>query len=209
MTDAYVSRAPSRVVASEDFADPTAMANYLMQSVPHWFEAVVEDRQMFDQLWDQYSAVHGKPWDPIRIVQFMHLMKVANAAPAGEYGEFGSHKGFMTRVIYKLMDPAHTLYSFDTFEGFAKADIEVEKQIYAMTGKKEIFSRLLLKPWRTMLAMANGRRTSRQSKAGFPNRSRAMKISRGALFISISTFISRSRAVSRSFGQGLCRAGYA
>jgi hypothetical protein len=126
----YVSRAPSHVVASEDFADPAAMANYLMQTVPHWFEAIVEDRQMFDKLWNEYSSVHGKPWDPMRIVQFMYLMKIANAAPAGEYGEFGSHLGFITRVIYQLMDPAHTLYSFDTFEGFTKADIEIEKTIY-------------------------------------------------------------------------------
>jgi O-methyltransferase len=107
------------------------MANYLMQTVPHWFEAVVEERQLFDELWSEYSAVHGKPWDPIRILQFMYLMKIANAAPAGDYGEFGSHRGFMARVMHRLMDPAHTLYSFDTFEGFTKADVEIEKQIYA------------------------------------------------------------------------------
>ena len=130
MTSSYTPIAPEHVVKSENFSDPKVIANYLIQTVPHLFEVIEDKRKTFDQLWAEYSIGHGMPWDPIRIVQFMYLLDIANALPEGDYGEFGSHKGLMAKVIYKLMDPKATMYSFDTFEGFKKQDLKVESKIY-------------------------------------------------------------------------------
>ena len=126
-----VHRDIGQSLASELRENPAAASGYLIQTIPHEFEAIPEERRLFEHLWDAYHRVHGSPWDPVRILQFMNLMKIANAAPEGEYGEFGSHKGFLTRVMHRLMDPSRTLYSFDTFEGFVGEDLAVEKSIYA------------------------------------------------------------------------------
>jgi hypothetical protein len=123
--------APKHVVDADDYSDPAVAAGYLYQNIPHMFEAIESKRKQFDELWAEYSAKHEKPWDPNRILQFQYLLDIANRAPSADYVEFGSHQGLMARVIYKLMDPSCTMYSFDTFEGFKKEDLVIENQIYA------------------------------------------------------------------------------
>jgi O-methyltransferase len=109
---------------------PTA-TTHVGQAVPHWFEAEPDKRALFDELWREYDAQHGEPHDPVRVMMFMHLLKIANAAPDGDYIELGTHRGFTARLIWRLMDASKQFLSFDTFEGFAEPDITIEKQIYA------------------------------------------------------------------------------
>jgi predicted O-methyltransferase YrrM len=104
---------------------------YLVQNVPHLFEAVPEKQRQFHELYREYRAHHGKPWDPNRVLHFMYLMDIANKAPPGDYIELGTHRGLTARLIWKLMDSDRTLYLLDTFEGFVEEDLIVEKKIYA------------------------------------------------------------------------------
>ena len=110
-----------------------------MQSIPHSFEALPEKRRAFDAIWADYNRSHGKPWDPVRIMQCQNLMEVANAAPPGDYIELGTSEGLMAKVIWKLMDPRFHLYLLDTFEGFVEQDLVVEKQIYENSWEADIF----------------------------------------------------------------------
>jgi len=77
---------------------------------------------------DEPSGLHT---DPNRVLNFFQLIEAANRLPPGDYIELGSHRGFSLRVIHRFMDPARTLYSFDTFEGFDERDISVERTSYA------------------------------------------------------------------------------
>ena len=119
-----------RHLGIEQLAEPTENEQFV-QSIPHLFESVPEKRELFDQVYGEYRHRHGKPWDPMRVMQFMYLMDIANGAPDGDYIELGTHWGLMARVIYKLMDPTKNLFLLDTFEGFVESDLQVEKQIYA------------------------------------------------------------------------------
>lgn len=76
---------------------------------------------------DEPSGLHT---DPNRVLQFFQLVAAANRLPEGDYAEFGSHRGFSTRVIHRFMDPGRTLYAFDTFEGFDERDIAIERGRY-------------------------------------------------------------------------------
>lgn len=68
--------------------------------------------------------------DPIRVLNFFQMLEAANRLPQGDYLELGSHRGYSLRVIHHFMDPAQTLYSLDTFEGFHSNDIEIEQTQY-------------------------------------------------------------------------------
>jgi len=114
----------------ENLNDPEVRKNYLIQNIPHIFEGSRNKWNQFDSIWEEYRKGHGKPWDPIRIAQFMNLFEIANSAPEGDYVELGTHWGLMAKVIWRLMDPSRTLYCFDTFEGFDEKDIKKEKEIY-------------------------------------------------------------------------------
>jgi O-methyltransferase len=88
-----------------------------------------EKRQIFDNLWNGYRNPATHLRDPIRLIQFMALLDIANAAQEGDYLEIGTHRGESAKVIYKLMDPSRTLFCIDTFEGFVDSDLVAEKYI--------------------------------------------------------------------------------
>jgi O-methyltransferase len=100
------------------------------QHLPDNIEQHAARRALFDSLWKNYHAAHGRPADSTRIMHFMYLVEAANALAPGDYIELGTHKGFTLRLIHKLMDPTRTLYSLDTFEGFDARDIKVENTVY-------------------------------------------------------------------------------
>jgi O-methyltransferase len=102
----------------------------MSQSFPHWFEAEPDKQALFDALWSEYDRKHGESLDPIRVLMFMHLLRIANSAAPGDYIELGTHRGLTAKLIWKLMDPAKQLLCFDTFEGFTDQDVKVEKQVY-------------------------------------------------------------------------------
>ena len=100
----------------------------LTQSEPMSFEGDPAARAQFRDLWAEYQTLHiGIPYDPARILMFQRLLAIANAAPAGDYVELGVHKGLTARLIWRLMDPARSLFLFDTFEGFDARDLDAER----------------------------------------------------------------------------------
>lgn len=109
--------------------DPDVSRFYMAQSIPYLFDVKAEKRRMFDSLWKGYRNPVTHLRDPIRLVQFMALLDIANAAPDGDYLEIWTLRGESAKVIYKLMDPSRTLYCIDTFEGFVESDLQVEKTV--------------------------------------------------------------------------------
>lgn len=118
----------------EKWVTPTAPGkpDTLHQDMPHEHEWTPALGDTFRELVDECRAHEGRgaPLDPLRILQFQHLLDIANRAPDGDYIELGVYMGTMSRVIWRLMDQSRHLYLLDTFEGFKAADIEVEHKIY-------------------------------------------------------------------------------
>ena len=106
------------------------------QYPPHVFYTFRERDALFRDAVAAYSNVpvadepSGLHTDPNRVLQLFQLISAANRLPDGDYVEFGSHRGFSTRVIHRFMDAGRTLFAFDTFEGFDERDIAVEKTLY-------------------------------------------------------------------------------
>jgi predicted O-methyltransferase YrrM len=113
----------------EAFEDSDVRKFYMPQSIPHMFNTVPEKRRIFDALWKDYHGPLTDLRDPVRLVQFMSLLEIANAAPEGDYLEIGTHRGQSAKVIFTLMDPTRTLFCIDTFDGFVERDLAVERRI--------------------------------------------------------------------------------
>lgn len=101
------------------------------QHVPHVFDCVPEKQAAFAALWRDYKAAHGRPSDPVRVLQFINLVGIANTLEEGHYIELGVHAGLTLKLIHRLMDPSKTLYGLDTFKGFDQRDVAVERSVYA------------------------------------------------------------------------------
>jgi hypothetical protein len=111
------------------------------QTIPHLLQAHREQDVLFRKILREYRFLSADPCDPVRIVQFFHLLRAANALPAGDYLELGTYGGLTLKLIHKLMDSTRTLYSLDTFEGFDERDLVVEKTKYDYKPEQEWFSR--------------------------------------------------------------------
>lgn len=109
--------------------EPSVNRFYMAQSIPYLLDVKVEKRRVFDGLWAGYRNPITHLRDPVRLVQLMALLDIANAAPEGDYLEIGTHRGESAKVIYKLMDPSRTMYCIDTFEGFVESDLHAEKTV--------------------------------------------------------------------------------
>jgi O-methyltransferase len=125
--EAMIANGKSRVDAT--FNDPDVAKLYMAQSIPYLLDVVGEKRKQFDAMWAVYRNPATHLRDPVRLVQFMNLMDIANAAPAGDYLEIGVHRGESARVMYTLMDKTRELFLLDTYEGFVAQDLEAEKQV--------------------------------------------------------------------------------
>lgn len=79
---------------------------------------------------EEYNSAHGEPFDPTRLIHFFYSLRRVAELPAGDYIELGTHKGLSAKCIYKMMPDDANFYILDTFEGFVKDDIVVEKSIY-------------------------------------------------------------------------------
>jgi hypothetical protein len=64
--------------------------------------------------------------DGTRIITTKYLLEIVGKLPDGDYAELGTYRGAFARLIFKYMDPKSTLYCFDTFEGFASQDVNIE-----------------------------------------------------------------------------------
>jgi O-methyltransferase len=113
----------------------------LPQTIPDLFEEYPDKLKLFNCIMYEYGALSADTFDPIRIIQFFHMLAAANALPEGDYAELGTYGGLTLKVIHKLMDPSRTLYSLDTFEGFDERDIAIEKTKYNYDAAQEWFSR--------------------------------------------------------------------
>jgi len=104
---------------------------YLMQRMPdNYITTMPERRAFYRELFDEHAQV-AEPWyDPVRIVQFMNLVDIANKLPSGDYLELGTLMGHSARLIWRLMLPDFRLYCFDTFEGFVEKDVQEENKLF-------------------------------------------------------------------------------
>ena len=105
------------------------------QALPDSIRDAPELKSSLLRMLEEYNEAHQRLWgwqpnDPVRVMQLTTLVKIANAAPAGDFGEFGCHAGLMMKVVHQTMRPDVNLYGFDTFEGFKERDLEVERAIY-------------------------------------------------------------------------------
>jgi len=108
-----------------------AQSTHMSQFFPHKFEAFPEEKEKFERVFNEYHRVHGEPSDPIRILNFMQYVNIANDAPDGDYLELGTHQGFAAKVIWEFMDRSKNFYCLDTFEGFQEVDLVEERKVYA------------------------------------------------------------------------------
>ena len=127
--EAYVK--VSRTLSPPSFGAAESGSVNLPQAVPHVFECDQAKGAAFSRALEGYLKDHGEPFDSVRVVHLFHMLQAANKLPPGDYIELGTHRGFTLKVIHRFMDPAQHLYSFDTFEGFDKRDIEIERTKYA------------------------------------------------------------------------------
>jgi O-methyltransferase len=114
------------------------MIETFAQSMPHTFEVDAVKRALLRAALTEYDRVHGKPVDPMRVVQFYHLVTAANRLADGEYIELGTHRGFTLRLIHQFMDPARRLFSLDTFEGFDARDLAIERTKYVRGARWQV-----------------------------------------------------------------------
>ncbi|MEO5569862.1 MAG: hypothetical protein ABIT08_05915, partial [Bacteroidia bacterium] len=99
--------------------------NYFIQNIPDFAKTSYPDFKKDQQIYNKKQQVYKR--DGNRIINSKYLLDMVKNLPEGEYAELGTYKGTFSKFIFKYKNPASTLYCFDTFEGFAKKDVEVEK----------------------------------------------------------------------------------
>lgn len=102
---------------------------YLIQTLPDPFITTAPaKRKLLDELFKNDMRY---PWyDPIRIVQFMWLIDIANRLDDGEFAEIGTAGGHGAHYIWRMMNPQSHLYCFDTFEGFDAKEVALENKLF-------------------------------------------------------------------------------
>ena len=112
-----------------DFCKGLLPRNYYVQEL----QSIVRETNRFNEvdiLSNRYSQFSGKYTlrDRNRVHQLAILMEQVNLLPEGDYAEVGTYRGAFAHCIWNLMDQNQKLYIFDTFEGFAKTDVDKEKE---------------------------------------------------------------------------------
>lgn len=106
---------------------------YYVQGAPAFLN--LEDCNLIDDYpreGSEFSAsLHGNVYKPMRDTNRWLLLRLglvmASQLNDGDYVELGTYQGASAKIIYKHMSKESSLYCFDTFEGFASEDINIEK----------------------------------------------------------------------------------
>jgi O-methyltransferase len=97
---------------------------FRVQSIPSYviasYKDFIDDERNYDKNWPDTQK------DGTRIITTKYLLDIVNKLPEGHYAELGTYKGAFAHLIFKYMDPKADLYCFDTFEGFASKDVNIE-----------------------------------------------------------------------------------
>lgn len=76
------------------------------------------------------ASLYGNRYKPMRDINRWLLLRLALNMSLkledGDYAEVGTYHGVSAKIMYRHMPLHSALYCFDTFEGFASSDIEIE-----------------------------------------------------------------------------------
>lgn len=111
--------------------------NYFIQNVPDYVKTNFTEFKNDKKQYDRKQQHHR---DGNRIVNGKYLLDAVFNLPQGDYAELGTYKGAFAQFIFKYKNPASTLYCFDTFEGFAKKDVQIEMDNLNLTVHEGFFS---------------------------------------------------------------------
>jgi O-methyltransferase len=91
-------------------------------SKPYYWESAIEKGDVSSDL----ITIEKTYRDKVRFYNFwFQIEQLKKGNIEGAFAELGVYKGETARMIHK-MDESRTLHLFDTFEGFAKQDLDIE-----------------------------------------------------------------------------------
>lgn len=99
---------------------------FFIQSVPDYAKTAYRGFSKDRSYYNTYQQINFHR-DGNRIVNSKYFLDMVYHLPEGEYAELGTYKGIFAHFIFKYKSPHAKLYCFDTFEGFAKRDVEIEQ----------------------------------------------------------------------------------
>ncbi|MBC7450254.1 MAG: class I SAM-dependent methyltransferase, partial [Cytophagales bacterium] len=92
-------------------------------SKPHAWEAGIYNKIISDKLRKQENTYRDK----VRFYTFwFQIERLKKEQIKGAFAELGVYKGETASIIHQ-MDTSRTLHLFDTFQGFSKTDLDLEK----------------------------------------------------------------------------------
>lgn len=140
---------------------------YLIQTFPDPFITTRADcRAAFDELFRGHMCY---PWyDPLRVVQFIWLIDIANRLNTGASIEVGTASGEAARCIWRLMRQECHLYCFDTFEGFDPREVERENVMFHQNVDKKLMSGYGMETVRQRITGGQGDENLSLVKGWFP-----------------------------------------
>jgi hypothetical protein len=106
------------------FLESLLPAGYYVQRTPDYVNAAYPDFMSDARTYNSNCPENQK--DGTRIITVKYLLEIVNKLPEGDYAELGTYRGAFAHLIFKYMDPRSSLYCFDTFEGFASQDVNIE-----------------------------------------------------------------------------------
>jgi hypothetical protein len=141
--------------------------NYFIQNVPDFAKTTYKDFLKDQRLYNKKQEIYKR--DGNRIVNSKYLLEMVYNLPEGDYAELGTYKGTFAHFIFKYKNSAAKLYCFDTFEGFAKKDVEIEKDKINLEVKEGFFADTCLDKVReNILGKGNQSESLKLVKGYFP-----------------------------------------
>jgi hypothetical protein len=105
--------------------------HYLVATYPDPYITQPDNYRRFSDIWQKRMKLDYPWYDPLRMLQLLTFLEIANKLPDGDYAEFGVGGGAISKVIYGAMNEVSTLLCFDTFEGFAEEDVKIENEMFS------------------------------------------------------------------------------
>jgi hypothetical protein len=106
--------------------------------------------------------------DGNRVVQARLLLDLVRTYDGGDYAEIGTFRGNFARLIYRYKAAEAAVYCFDTFEGFAAKDLQVEKNLNTVSSRPGDFSQTSLERVYEMIGAPAGATDLILRKGYFP-----------------------------------------
>src|ERR1700722_393513 len=101
----------------------------IAQAVPYAYICDPAKLKVFTDLSEWRARNYVGELDPLRVANFMQIMEQVSRLSDGDYVEMGTQYGGTAKLIYDLMPHDRKLFCFDTFIGFAQADLDVESTL--------------------------------------------------------------------------------